>query len=89
MRLRRAAVTGEVAGVKKGFLGRGAKATYRLIAVEAVDGTKIALRATPSPEEKSERVIEPPNRKDKTVLAPAGTAYTGYIDGAHSITVKK
>jgi hypothetical protein len=60
------------------------------MATEGVDGTKIALRATPSKDgEKSERVIEPPNRKDKTLLAPVGTEYVGYIDGAHSVTVKR
>src|SRR5207344_925372 len=61
-----ATVTGEVAGIKKGILGRGGKSTFKLIAAEGVDGTKIPLRATPGKEgEKSERVIEPPNRKDK------------------------
>jgi hypothetical protein len=84
-----ATATGEVAGIKKGIL-RGGKATFKLIAADAVDGTKIALRATPgNGDEKSERVLEPPNRKDKTLLAPAGTEYVGYIDGAHSVVVRK
>jgi serine/threonine-protein kinase len=84
-----APVTGEVAGIKKGFLGRGAKATFKLVGTEAVDGSRIALRAAPGVDDKPERVIEPPNRKDKTLLAPAGTAYLAYIDGAHSVTVRK
>jgi hypothetical protein len=75
--------------VKKGILGRGSKPTFKLISVEGVDGTKIALRATPGTGDKAERVLEPPNRKDKTLLAPAGAEYVGYVDGAHSVTVKK
>jgi serine/threonine-protein kinase len=84
-----ATATGEVVGVKKGILGRGSKPTFKLISVDGVDGTKIALRATPGSGDKAERVLEPSNRKDKTLLAPAGTEYLGYIDGAHSVTVKK
>ena len=85
-----ALVTGEVAGVKKGILGLGGKATFRLYAAEAVDGSKIALRATPENSgDKAERVIEAPGRRDKTLLAPAGTEYVAYIDGAQSVTVRK
>jgi hypothetical protein len=85
------AVTGAVAGVKKGLPFRGSKPTYRLISVNAVDGTTITLRATPGTGtgDKAERVIEPPGRKDKTLLAPAGTEYVGYVDGAHAIAVRK
>jgi serine/threonine-protein kinase len=85
-----AAVTGEVAGIKKGILGRGAKPTFRLISVDAVDGSKIPLRAVPTKSgDKAEKVIEPPGRKDKSLLAPAGTEYVGYIDGPQTVTVKK
>ena len=84
-------VAGEVAGVKKGLPFRGGKPTFRLIAATAVDGTKISLRATPGAGsgDKVERVIEPPGRKDKSVLAPAGTEYVGYVDGAHAVAVRK
>jgi serine/threonine protein kinase len=84
-----AAVTGEVAGIKKGLLGRGGKSTYRLTSVEGVDGSKIALRASDKAGEKSERVLEPSSRKDKSVLAPAGTEYIAYIDGAQAVVVRK
>ena len=85
-----AVVTGEVAGVKKGILGFGGKATFRLFTVDAVDGSRIALRAAPGdPGEKAERVIEPSGRRDKSRLAPAGTEYIAYIDGAQSVTVRK
>ena len=86
-----AGVTGEVAGIKKGFLGLGGKPTFRLFAVDAVDGTKLALRAAPGSGtgDKAERVIEPAGRRDKTLRAPAGTEYLGYIDGAQAVTVRK
>jgi hypothetical protein len=85
-----AAVTGEVAGIKKGILLRGAKPTFRLISVDAVDGSKVRLRASPGKVgEKAEHVIEPVGRKDKTLLAPVGTPYVGYVDGPQTVNVKK
>jgi serine/threonine-protein kinase len=83
-----APVTGEVAGVKKGLL-RGAKPTFRLLSVDAVDGSKIALRAVPTKSDKPERVLEPSGKRDKSMTAPAGTEYVGYIDGPQTVTVKK
>ena len=81
---------GEIAGIKKGLLGRGAKSTFRLISVVAVDGSKLAIRAVPAKSgDKAERVIEPSNRKDKSVLAPAGSEFIGYIDGDQTVHVKK
>jgi hypothetical protein len=83
-----APVTGEVAGVKKGLL-RGAKPTFRLLSVDAVDGSKIALRAVPTKSDKPERVLEPSGKRDKSMTAPAGTEYVGYIDGPQTVIVKK
>ena len=85
-----ATATGEISGIKKGILGRGAKPTFRLISAVAVDGSKLALRAAPSKSgDKAERVIDPPSRKDKSVLAPAGSEFIGYIDGDQTVHVKK
>jgi serine/threonine-protein kinase len=84
-----APVIGEVAGVKKGLLGRGAKPTYRLISVASVDGSKIALRAVPAKSDKMERVLEASGKHDKSLTAPAGTEYVGYIDGAQTVTIRK
>jgi len=83
-----APVAGEVAGLKKGLL-RGARPTFRLISVDAVDGSKIALRAVASKSDKPERVLEPSGKRDKSLTAPAGTEYVGYIDGPQTVTVKK
>jgi hypothetical protein len=84
-----APVIGEVAGIKKGLLGLGAKPTYRLISVDAVDGSKIALRAVPAKSDKMERVLESPGKRDKSLAAPAGAEYVGYIDGPQTVTIKK
>ena len=84
-----ATVGGEVAGVKRGILGRGAKPTFRLMSVTAVDGAKIKLRAVSGANDKPERVLEPPGRRDKSVLAPAGSTYLAYIDGDQTVQVKR
>ncbi len=73
-----AAATGQVTGVHKGFLRRSGKPTYRLTAVEAADGGKLKLRAARADTEKAERT-----------LAPPGTGYVGYIDGAQTVNVRK
>jgi serine/threonine protein kinase len=84
-----APVIGEVAGVKKGLLGLGAKPTYRLISVDAVDGSKIGLRAVPAKSDKMERVLESSGKHDKSLTATAGTEYVGYIDGPQTVTIRK
>ncbi|MDE3165517.1 MAG: hypothetical protein KGN36_06910, partial [Acidobacteriota bacterium] len=73
-----AAATGQVTGVHKGFLRRSGKPTYRLIAVEAADGSKLKLRAARADSGKAERT-----------LAPPGTGYVGFIDGAQTVNVRK
>ena len=87
-----AAVTGEVvlpAG-KKNILRRGAKPMFRLVAVEAVDGTKLKVKAAPgTSSDKNERNIEPPGHRGKDSLAPAGSTYVAYFDGDQTVAVKK
>ena len=87
-----AAVTGEVvlpAG-KKNILRRGAKPMFRLVAVEAVDGTKLKVKAAPgTSSDKNERNIEPPGHRGKDSLAPAGSTYLAYFDGDQRVAVKK
>jgi serine/threonine-protein kinase len=85
-----AAVTGEIlpAG-KKGILGRG-KTMFRLIAVDAVDGSKLQIKASPGrSSDKNERNIEPPGHRGKESLAPAGSSYLAYFDGDQTVAVKK
>ena len=86
-----AAVTGEVlAAGKKGILGRAGKPMFRLIAVDAVDGTKLKVKSSPGRgSEKNERNIEPPGHRAKESLAPAGTTYLAYFDGDQTVAVKK
>jgi serine/threonine protein kinase len=86
-----AAVTGEVlALVKKNILGRGGKPAFRLIAADAVDGTKLKVKAAPGrSSDKNERSIEPPGHRGKESLAPAGSTYLAYFDGDQTVAVKK
>jgi len=85
-----ATVTGEILAVKKGILGRSAKPAYRLTTVDAVDGTKLKIKATPGrTDDKNERNIEPPGHRGKENLAPAGSNYLGYFDGDQTVVVKK
>ena len=86
-----AAVTGEIleAG-KKNILGRTGKPMYRLMTVDAVDGTKLKIKASPGrTPEKNERSIEPPGHRGKENLAPAGSSYLAYFDGDQTVAVKK
>jgi hypothetical protein len=86
-----AAVTGEVvASGKKGVLRRGGKPMFRLIAVDAVDGTKLKVKASPGrSSDKNEHNIEPPGHRAKESLAPAGSSYLAYFDGDQTVAVKK
>jgi serine/threonine-protein kinase len=88
---RGAEVTGEVIGAgKKGILGRGGKPVFRLIAVDAVDGTKLKVKAAPGrSSDKNEHNIEPPGHRGKESLAPAGSTYLAYFDGDQTVAVKK
>ena len=87
-----AIVTGEVAGQKKGFLGRSSKPAFRLIEVVAVDGTSLKLRATPTrrSDGKIEQPIEGAGRpRTKEALALAGAAFVAYFDTEATVTVKR
>jgi serine/threonine protein kinase len=86
-----AAVTGEVlAAGKKNILRRGGKPQFRLIAADAVDGTKLKIKAAPGrSSEKNERNIEPPGHRGKESLAPVGSTYLAYFDGDQTVAVKK
>jgi hypothetical protein len=86
-----ATVTGEVveAAKKKLF---GGKMQYRLNQVDAVDGTKLNIRATPakSKEGPARRQVENPNQKHtKEAVAMAGAEYIGYVEGDQTVSVKK
>jgi hypothetical protein len=87
-----AIVTGEVAGQKKGFLGRTSKPAFRLVQVAAVDGTTLKLRATPTrrPDGKMEQPIETAGRpRTKDALALAGAQFVAYFDSDATVTVKR
>jgi serine/threonine-protein kinase len=86
-----AAVTGEVlAAGKKNILGRGGKPMFRLIAADAVDGTKLKVKSAPGrATDKNEKNIEPPGHRGKESLAPAGSTYLAYFDGDQTVAVKK
>jgi len=88
-----ATVTGQIVeAAKKKFLGIGGKMQYRLLQVDAADGTKLNIRATPSKgqEGPARRQVENPNQKHtKEAIAVAGSEYIGYIDGDQTVSVKK
>ena len=86
-----APVTGEILAVgKKNILGRGGKPMFRLMTVDAVDGTKLKIKASPGrTPDKNERNIEPPGHRGKENLAPAGSDYLAYFDGDQTVAVKK
>jgi serine/threonine-protein kinase len=87
-----AAVTGEILDPgKKNILGRGGKPVFRLIQADAADGTKLKVTAKPGRRSDGlgEHSLEPPGRRDKELVAPAGAEYLGYIDGDQLVTVKK
>jgi hypothetical protein len=88
-----ATVTGQIVeAAKKKFLGIGGKMQYRLLQVDAADGTKLNIRATPSKGQDgpSRRQVENPNQKHtKEAIAMADSQYIGYIDGDQTVSVKK
>jgi hypothetical protein len=85
-----ATVTGEIVLGKPGAKGRAAGPGFKLSTVDAVDGTKIKVRASPGRNsQRNEQPVETPGYKYKEALAPAGTKYIGYIDGDQAVVVKK
>ena len=84
-----ATVTGEVlpAG-KKNILGHAGKPMFRLMMVDATDGSKLKVKAAPGRDsEKNERNLEPPGHRGKESLAPKGTTYLAYFDGDQTVAV--
>jgi Protein kinase domain len=86
-----AEVTGEVIGAgKKSILGRGGRPVFRLMTADAVDGSKLKVKAAPGrSSDKNEHNIEPPGHRGKDSLAPAGSTYLAYFDGDQTVAVKK
>jgi hypothetical protein len=87
-----AKVTGVVVeGVKKKLIIK-TKVTFRLKDVEAVDGSKLAIRAESTTDSKdgarSVAVAKMPKHA-KEVAAPAGTEYPAYSSGAQSVKLSK
>ena len=87
-----AAVTGEIVdGAKKKLLG-GAKMTFRLKDVAAVDGSKLSVRAMPSRRgSDGRRPVEGASlgKHPKEIAAPAGTGFIAYIEGGQTVTIRK
>jgi serine/threonine-protein kinase len=89
-----APVTGTIAETgKKKFLGMGgSKLTFRLMQVNAVDGRKLNVRATPArrPDGSAHRPVEGGSRaKLKEIAAGAGTEYLAYTDGEQTVSAHK
>jgi hypothetical protein len=78
---------------KKKFLGiGGAKMTFQLTQVDAVDGHKLNLRALPARrgDGPSARPVDTGNQKhSKEIAAAAGTQYIAYIEGDQNVSVRK
>jgi serine/threonine protein kinase len=84
-----AAVTGEIVFMKSNS-GRPPRVAFKLSTVEAADGTKLKVRASPGRNsQRNEQPVEVPGYTYKESLAPAGTKYIAYIDGDQTIAVKK
>jgi hypothetical protein len=87
-----AVLTGELTSAeKKRRLGRS-RATYRLLEVAAVDGSKLKVRATPGrpSDRREERPVEVPGHApSKEVLVPAGTEFVAYFDGDQTVTMRR
>jgi hypothetical protein len=87
-----AAVTGAIVDPgKRKILGVPVgKMTLRLATVDAVDGSKLNIRAlaTRRPEG-SFRDVDTGKAKPKGVAAPAGTDYIAYTDGDQAVSVRK
>jgi hypothetical protein len=85
-------VTGHVVagGGGRKLLVMRARPTFKLSDVEAFDGTRLKIRATAAAGRgpKEDRLIEPPGKHDKGVLAPAGTHYQVYFEGDQTISIK-
>jgi serine/threonine protein kinase len=87
-----AAATGAIVdGAKKRLFGIGSRITFRLGRVNAVDGQRVALRATQNRRRDglSKRPLNGFARQSKSVAAGAGAEYVGYTDGTNTVMVTK
>jgi hypothetical protein len=83
-----AVVTGEIVFARPA--SRPGRAAFKLNTVDAADGTKLKVRASPGRNsQRNEQLVETPGYKYKEALAPAGTKYLGYIDGDQPVSFKK
>jgi len=84
-----AVVTGEIVYMKTSS-GRSPRPGFKLSTVQAADGTKLKVRASPGRNsQRNEQPVEVPGYTYKESLAPAGTRYMGYIDGDQPVGIKK
>jgi hypothetical protein len=89
-----AKVTGSITGeVGKRVLGIGSKKmNFRLMQTDAVDGSRLSVRATAGHGNKgpATRPFDTgKNSKTKELTAAKGTEYYGYTDGAQTVSVHK
>jgi serine/threonine-protein kinase len=65
------------------------KVTIRMLTVDALDGTKLNLRATAGAAGDSKRTMETPGQKSTTVILSTGTSTIGYLSGQQSVRLRK
>ncbi|MBK9239302.1 MAG: serine/threonine protein kinase [Acidobacteria bacterium] len=65
------------------------KATIQLKTVDALDGTKLNIRATAGSTADSKRTIETPGQKSKTVVVSPGATTIGYLSGQQSVRLRR
>jgi len=65
------------------------KVTIQLKTVDALDGTKLDIRATAGPVADSKRTIETPGQKSKTVIVSPGATTIGYLSGPQAVRLRK
>jgi hypothetical protein len=69
---------------------KGRKKVFRLITADAVDGSKLKVKATPGRgSDRNETNLEPPGHRGKESLAPKGSSYLAYFDGDQTVAVNK
>jgi hypothetical protein len=78
-----ATATGQILAVDK------KKVTIRMLTVDALDGTKLNLRATAGAAGDSKRTMETPGQKSTTVILSTGTSTIGYLSGQQSVRLRK
>jgi serine/threonine protein kinase len=77
-----------VDAAKKRILGLGGKMTFRLKTVDAVDGQKVNIRSTQAlrRDGTSKHAFDNGADKSRQIASSAGSNYTGYVDGAQTIS---